>query len=55
MDQGRQERDNLDTGIMQDVRGQRQTMTWAPCATAYNLGNFLRTLAMPEAIKKAGR
>ena len=44
MDQGKQGRDQVDTAVVQDVRGQRR-------ALAYNLGNFLRTLATPEPIK----
>jgi hypothetical protein len=35
---------------MPDVRGQRGPAS-ASCALAYNLGNFLRTLATPEPIK----
>ena len=49
MDQGRQGRDQVDTAVVQDVRGQRRA---APVSCArYNLGNFLRTLATPEPIK----
>ena len=44
MDQGKQGRDQVDTAVVQDVRGQRR-------ALAYNLGNFLRTLATPEPMR----
>ena len=46
MDQRGQERDQLDTAVVPVVRRQRQLH-----ALAYNLGNFLRTLATPEPIK----
>jgi hypothetical protein len=49
MDQGRQGRDQVDTAVVQDVRGQRVRLQLH--ALAYNLGNFLRTLATPEPIK----
>jgi predicted membrane chloride channel (bestrophin family) len=49
MDQGRQGRAQVDAAVVPDVRGQRGA---APAsALAYNLGNFLRTLATPEPIK----
>jgi|SRR6516225_6315669 hypothetical protein len=50
MDQGRQGRDQVDTAVVQDVRGQRRARLQLH-ALAYNLGNFLRTLATPEPIK----
>ena len=49
MDQGRQGRDQMDAAVVPDVRGQRVRLQ--PHALAYNLGNFLRTLATPEPIK----
>ena len=49
MDQGGQRRDQVDTTVVPNVRRQRGA---APAsALAYNLGNFLRTLATPEPIK----
>jgi Transposase DDE domain group 1 len=48
MDQGRQRRDQVDPAVMPLIRRQRRP---APAALAYNLGNFLRTLATPEPIK----
>jgi hypothetical protein len=50
MDQGRQGRDQMDAAVVPNVRGQRRAApTFMPLA--YNLGNFLRTLATPEPIK----
>ena len=49
IDQRGQRRDQVDAAVVQDVRSQRRA---APAhALAYNLGNFLRTLATPEPIK----
>src|SRR5271154_4673099 len=49
MDQGRQGCNQVDAAIMPDVRRQRGRLQLH--ALAYNLGNFLRTLATPEPIK----
>src|SRR5436853_312397 len=49
MDQGRQGRDQMDAAVMSDVRRERRPSP-ASCV-AYNLGNFLRSLATPEPIK----
>ena len=49
VDQGRQGRGRMDTAVMPRVRGQRVRLQLH--ALAYNLGNFLRTLATPESIK----
>ncbi len=40
----------MDAAVVPDVRGQRRAAPTS-CALAYNLGNFLRTLATPEPIK----
>src|SRR5262245_32047359 len=48
MDQGRQGGDQVDAAVVPNVRRQRGA---APASLAYNLGNFLRTLATPEPIK----
>src|SRR3984893_1200259 len=53
MDQGRQGRDQVDTAVVQDVRGPAVRLQLQ--ALAYNLGNFLRTLATPEPIKDWSR
>jgi DDE family transposase len=50
MDQGRKRRDQVDAAIMSVIRRQRRPSP-ASHALAYNLGNFLRTLATPEPIK----
>ena len=47
MDQGRQGRDQVDTAVMPHLRRQRRASP-AP-SLAYNLGNFMRTLAMRKA------
>jgi hypothetical protein len=39
----------MDAAVMSDVRGQRCSTSTS--RLAYNLGNFLRTLATPEPIK----
>ena len=49
MNQGGQERDQLDAAVVPFVRRQRRAAQLH--ALAYNLGNFLRTLATPEPIK----
>ena len=49
MDQGRQGRDQVDAAIVPNACGQRRRLQLH--ALAYNLGNFLRTLATPEPIK----
>src|SRR5262245_9256491 len=49
MDQGRQGGDQVDAAVVPNVRRQRGRLQLH--ALAYNLGNFLRTLAMPEPIK----
>jgi hypothetical protein len=49
MDQRRQGRDQVDTAVVQDVRGQRRAAP-ASCARLQSC-NFLRTLATPEPIK----
>ena len=51
MDQGRQGRDQMDAAVMSDVRRERRAVCLQLHALAYNLGNFLRTLATPEPIK----
>jgi Transposase DDE domain group 1 len=43
--QGRQGRDQMDPAVMPDLRRLRLQLH----ALAYNLGNFMRTLAMPKA------
>src|SRR6185295_16789080 len=48
MDQGGQRRDQMDAAFLSLVRRQRRLQLHA---LAYNLGNFLRTLATPEPIK----
>ena len=48
MDQGRQERDQVDAAVMLLVRRQRGPASVH--ALAYNLANFMRTLALPEAV-----
>ena len=50
VDQGRQGRDRVDAVVVPDVRCQCRTASQLH-ALAYNLGNFLRTLATPEPIK----
>ena len=50
IDQRRQGCDQVDAAAMQDVCGQHGALQLH--ALAYNLGNFLRTLATPEPIKK---
>ena len=47
MDQRRQGRDQVDAAIVPNACGHRLQLH----ALAYNLGNFLRTLATPEPIK----
>ena len=49
MDQGGQRRDQADATVVPNVR--RQLGAAPASALAYNLGNFLRTLATPEPIK----
>src|SRR5262249_46950116 len=49
-DQGGQRRDQVDATVVPNVRRQCGAAS-ASCARAYNLGNFLRTLARPEPIK----
>ena len=49
MDQGRQGRDQVDAAIVPNACGQPVRLQLH--ALAYNLGNFLRTLATPEPIK----
>ena len=49
MDQGGQRRDQVDATVVPNVRRQRGALQLH--ALAYNLGNFLRTLATPEPIK----
>ena len=49
LDQRRQRCDQMDAAVIPDVRGQRRATPAS--ALAYNLGNFLRTLATPEPIK----
>src|SRR5262249_47591529 len=49
-DQGGQRRDQVDATVVPNVRRQCGAAS-ASCARAYNLGNFLRTLATPEPIK----
>jgi Transposase DDE domain group 1 len=49
MDQGGQRRDQVDATVVPNVRRQRVRLQLH--ALAYNLGNFLRTLATPEPIK----
>ena len=49
MDQGGQRRDQVDATVVPNVR--RQCVRLHPHALAYNLGNFLRTLATQEPIK----
>jgi hypothetical protein len=49
MDQGGQRRDQVDATFVPNVR--RQSVRLQLHALAYNLGNFLRTLATPEPIK----
>src|SRR5262245_33835329 len=49
MDQGGQRRDQVDATIVPNVR--RPAVRLQLHALAYNLGNFLRTLATPEPIK----
>jgi hypothetical protein len=46
-DQGRQERDQVDPAVMPVLR--RNAVRLQLHALAYNLGNFMRTLAMPKA------
>src|SRR3982074_3735975 len=48
MDQRGQGRDQMDAAVMSDVRGQRCSTSTS--RLAYNLGNFLRTLATSEPI-----
>ena len=50
MDQGGQRRDQVDATVVPNVRRQH-TVRLQLHALAYNLGNFLRTLATPEPIK----
>ena len=47
MDQGRQGRDQVDPALMPFLRRQRRASS--AHVLAYNLGNFMRTLAMPQA------
>jgi hypothetical protein len=47
MDQGRQGRNQADAAVMPHVRRQRRPPQLH--ALAYNLGNLMRTLAMPKA------
>src|SRR5262249_605072 len=49
MDQGRQERRQVDPALVHDLPGQRGPPA-APRALAYNLANLLRTMALPTAI-----
>jgi hypothetical protein len=49
VDQGRQERDQLDAAVVPFVTANAVRLRLH--ALAYNLGNFLRTLAAPEPIK----
>jgi hypothetical protein len=49
MNQGRQGRDQVAAAVMSDICRQRSGLQLH--ALAYNLGNFLRTLATPEPIK----
>ena len=49
MDQGGQRRDQVDATVVPNVRRQRGAAQLH--ALAYNVGNFLRTLATPEPIK----
>ena len=48
--EGRQKRDQVDAAVVPDVRRQLGVRLQLH-ALAYNLGNFLRTLATPEPIK----
>ena len=49
MDKGIQIRAQLNTAVLPPVRG--QSGTTGPFVLAYNLGNFLRKLALPKAVK----
>jgi hypothetical protein len=49
MDQGRQERHQMDAAVMSEVPQQRGA---APASRpAYNLANFMRTLALPKEVE----
>jgi hypothetical protein len=47
--QGRQERDHMDPTVMPDLH--RNAVRLQLHALAYNLGNFMRTLAIPKAVE----
>ena len=49
MDQGREVRPELDSAVVLSVRGQPGGLSLF--VLAYNLGNFLRRLCLPKAVK----
>ena len=49
MDQGRKGRDQVDPAVMPHLRRQRRASPAPPLA--YNLGNFMQTLAMPRSVE----